>query len=113
MTIGPLEIVQLTLRHKTNEDWYLELPVSMPEDQTLEGVQVRAVLERNGVEIVFEDDACRVEGSKIVMDLQSESFTGKMGTFKGDVLLRFPNGFDISSHEITVELKKGITQWSK
>lgn len=111
MAIGPLEIVSLKVRHGNNEDWYLELPVTLEEGQTLDGVTAKCVLKKGPSTIVFQGDACRVEDSAIIMDLQSESFRGKLGTYTGDILVKFPGDYDIRTHIISAEITDGVTQW--
>jgi len=112
MPVGPIDLIQITAVHRNNEDWLMRLPVVLPEGQTLDGVKAKCVLRRRESEIVFPtDEGCYIDGNDIVLDLQSQAFAGLSGTYQGDVLLKFPDDFDIVTHLITVDIVKGTTTW--
>ncbi len=107
--VGPTQRVLLTLRHRSNEDWYLELPVELPEGQTLAGAQARCLLKRGASTILFDGESCRIESNSIILELPSTAFTGKSGLFQGDILVKFPGDIDIVTHVITADIEIGGT----
>jgi hypothetical protein len=105
--VKPVDYLLLNVKHRTNEDWYLELPLDIAP-ANLAGAKAVTVLKDKGERksIVLE---CAIEGTTIVQRLDRRGFDGKEGAYSGDVLLTLTGDQDMVTHIINLELTKGVS----
>lgn len=117
---APADIIGLAIEHRTSEDWLLRLPMRMGATDAATATaligaqcQLRVAGKLNtmqAAELLFNGAACRIEGHEIVVEQPSTFFTGKTGTYKGELLVRLANGFDFVSHVFEVTVLPGL-EW--
>lgn len=106
-SVKSVDYLVLNVLHRTNEDWYLELPLTIPA-ASLTGARVVSVLKNKNKSkaIVLE---CTIEGSTIVQRLDRRAFETKEDQYTGDVLLTLTGDRDMVTHIINLDLKQGIS----
>lgn len=110
MTIAPVNIVELAITHRTNESWYLELPVDLGPETTalLAGASARMrLVGRYDAEIAL-DGAVDAPGRKIVLDsISTAPFQRPEGAYEGDIKLTLASGRTVAPYAIRLSLKQG------
>lgn len=105
MTAAAVDYLVLTINHRTNEDWYLELPIDIGD---LSGAQVRCVLEAPGLDSIVLGTT--LGDNVIKTHAESEVFEHRAGSYTGDILVTLASGLDIVTHIINLTLMRGITR---
>lgn len=102
-----VDYLVLTVVHRTNEDWALDLPLAIPAEELAGAVAVCQLVAPGGATLVIP---CSVEDQTIVQRAESEAFAGFSGQFSGDVLLTLVGGRDLVTHLINLDLKRGVSR---
>lgn len=107
-------IVGIEIEHATSESWYLELPVELADTRAatlaaLVGATAQLRLlgkttAQAAAEIVFRNARCRIEEDRIVLDATPALFTGKAGSYEGNVMLRLSSGALLKTHEVKLRV---------
>lgn len=106
MPVAPVDYLLLNVKHRTNEDWYLALPLAIPAADLVGGRAICVLKDKTERALVLEGS---IEGQSIVTRLDRRAFEHKEGAYSGDVLLTLSGDRDMVTHIINLELTKGVS----